>query len=69
MNYLVRIEGKAIKVGETIRDFRNKEWKFLGTTRAGSRIYAEDTEIKDGRPWRQEFFPSVFKATIEEVND
>jgi hypothetical protein len=66
MRYLLRIEGKDIKRGDIIRDFRNKEWKFLDVTLSGRRVYVEELEKKNNQLSTFEFFPSVFKAEIIE---
>lgn len=64
MKYQVfRSDGREVHEGETITSFRDEAFKFVQVTRQGSRVYAEsETGLK------QEYFPSVFNLTIEEVD-
>ena len=65
MKYIVKREdGSVVNPGDEIIDFRGDKWAFISVTRE-SRIYVDD---KSGGPLaKREFFPTVFKVSIEEA--
>lgn len=57
--YVAIVDGKELKEGDKVKDFRGDEVTFLSVTRQGARVYVNDGRMK------REFFPSVIRASIE----
>ena len=58
-------EGKKVKQGDKVTNFRGEEWTFLDATRANDeghdgKVYVE----RDG--WKQEFYARVFELTVRQ---
>lgn len=64
------INGKALKVGDKIKDFRGDEHEFVGVTAPGTAFGGASgkIQVKSGDSVR-EFYPQVFNATIKESNN
>jgi hypothetical protein len=66
---LVSKDGKEIKLGDKVTDFRGDEWTLVGTYLpgtsgggAGGRVELQNEE----RNWRQLFYPGVINAEFKE---
>lgn len=68
--YKVIINGEEIKPGYKIKDFRGDEHVFLGVTNPGTPFGGMNGKIRvasgDGE---MEYYPSVFNAKLEKIND
>jgi hypothetical protein len=68
--YKVIINGKEVKPGDKIKDFRGDEHVFKGVTNPGTPFGGMNGKIRviqgDGE---MEYYPSVFNAKLEKINE
>ena len=63
MRNAVDKDGKRVKEGDTVVDFRGRDWTFISVG-TGNRV-----NVKDKDSLTREFFPSVFDLNIIEDPD